>query len=80
MTLTEERVACIYAEIIGTAPARPEQDIFDLQGDSHHAVLIALEIEAEFGLDLPVEKLGDLGKIRDVAAWIDARASPEPEI
>jgi acyl carrier protein len=78
MTPTEQRVAGIFAEFIGVATAAPQDDIFDLGGDSHHLVLIALELEYEFGIELPAEQLGELGTIAKVAAWIDLQPKKAP--
>lgn len=64
------QVAAIYADVLGLATVAAEDDFFTLNGDSHQAVLLTLELESNFGIEMPVELIGDLGTVRDVAAWI----------
>ncbi|HEV8016004.1 MAG TPA: phosphopantetheine-binding protein [Stellaceae bacterium] len=74
MTPTEQRVAAIFAEFIGVAIVTQDDDLFSLGGDSHHLVLIALELEYEFSIEMPVDTLGELGTVAKAAAWIDGQA------
>ncbi len=66
----ERKVAGIYAEVLGLDVVRPEDDLLSLNGDSHQAVLVALELEGAFGIEVPIERIGDLGAISNVAAWV----------
>jgi acyl carrier protein len=69
---TERKVAEVYARILELKWVTREDDIFSLGGDSVQAVRIALELERLFDIQLPIELLESDGRVRDIAAWIDA--------
>ena len=71
MTPTEARVAQIYAEFIGIGELGPEDDIYQLGADSVLVVRIALELEREFGIELPTGLFESTGSIREISSWID---------
>lgn len=73
MTPTETTVSAICAGILGLDRVGVDDDLFDLGSDSHQAVLVALEIEHVFSVDLPLEILESSANVRALAAWIDAR-------
>ena len=70
---TERRVAEIYAAMLEVGDVSADDDIFSLGGDSLQAVRIALEIEREFNLAPTLERMEELSRICDLAAWIDAQ-------
>ncbi|ACA20354.1 phosphopantetheine-binding [Methylobacterium sp. 4-46] len=69
------KVASIYAQVLDLQVVGPDDDFMTLNGDSHQAVLLALELEAAFGVPVPVETIGDLGTVRRVATWIAEQAA-----
>jgi len=71
MTPTETLVAHIFAEFLGLEFVEAEDDVFSLGGDSMEAVRIALQIERDFDVKLPIDLLEHSGTVRDVAALID---------
>jgi acyl carrier protein len=70
---TEREVAQVFAEILDLQWVSPEDDIFSLGGDSFEAVRIALELEYRFSVEFPVELLESAGRVRELAAWINAQ-------
>ena len=77
MTPTEERIAQIFAEFLGLEFVDPEDDVFSLGGDSMEAVRIALQIEREFDVKLPMDEFEESGTVSELAAWIDdSKKSP----
>jgi acyl carrier protein len=71
MTATERIVAMIFCEILELEAVGPEDDLFELGGDSLQAVQIALRLETRFGVDLQVETLEVSGRVGDIAQLID---------
>lgn len=57
-----ERVMRLWSEILGVPVTSPEEDFFDLGGQSLAMVQFLARVESEFGVVLPVEVLfaGDL--------------------
>ena len=78
MTPTEDRIATIFAEILGLEFVEAEDDLFSLGGDSMDGVQIQLEIEREFEIKLPVEEFRESESVARIAAWIDATKRGEP--
>jgi acyl carrier protein len=72
-TETERKVAQVFVEILEVQWASRDDDVFTLGGDSFEAVRVALELEYRFNVEFPVELLESAGRIRDLAAWIDAQ-------
>jgi len=74
---TERTVAQIFAKMLELELqwVSADDDIFMLGGDSFEALRIALELERVFNIALPAELLESGGRVRYVAAWIDAQLS-----
>ena len=77
---TERRVAHAFADVLDLQSVTPEDDIFTLGGDSFEAVRVALELERRFHIEFPVELLESAGRVRELAAWIDAQLLPAQEM
>jgi acyl carrier protein len=71
---TERGVALVFAEVLGLQWVSPDDDIFTLGGDSFEAVRVALELEKRFQIEFPVELLEHAGRVRELAAWINAHS------
>ena len=77
-TLTEGLICAIYARLLALDRVDPDDDPYSLGCDSQQAVRIALEIEKQFGVDIPLEIMEASGVVREVAAWVDEqRAAAE---
>ena len=72
-TETERQVAQVFSEILDVQGVSAEDDIFALGGDSFEALRIALELEYRFSVEFPVELLESAGRVRELAAWINAQ-------
>nr|WP_157553971.1 acyl carrier protein [Herbidospora sakaeratensis] len=57
-----ERVMRLWSEILGVPVTSPDDDFFDLGGQSLSMVQFLARVEGEFGVELPIEVLfaGDL--------------------
>ncbi len=79
---TLDVVRTVYAEVLGLDAPDVDADVYALGGDSVQAVQIALELELQFALELPLEEFEECSDARSVAAWIDrqraALAGPGP--
>lgn len=78
MTPTEQRIAEIFAEFLSLEFVDPEDDVFSLGGDSMEAVRIALQIEREFDVKLPMDEFEESGTVAELAAWIDESKRSAP--
>jgi amino acid adenylation domain-containing protein len=67
----EERVAAVWAEVLGVDSVGIHDDFFELGGHSLLASRIAGRINAAFGVDLPVRSLLDLSTVAALAALIE---------
>ena len=75
MTPTERRVAAIYAVVLELRAVHADDDLHTLASDSLQVVRIALEIELEFQISVPLEAIERSTRVRDVASWVDARVA-----
>ena len=71
MSPTEAKVAAVFAVILKSDRLCADDDIFALGGDSMQAVSIALRLEDDFGVELPLEMLEESASVRTIAATID---------
>ena len=78
MTETEAIVAAVYTDVLRVEAVGPDDDIFEIGGDSMQAVRIALRLEIHFGVEIPIEALEGAARVRDVAALIDRRRGACP--
>jgi acetoacetyl-CoA synthetase len=74
----ETRLTAIWEELFGIAPIRPDDDYFELGGDSLLAVTLMAAIETATGQDLPLSVLLETRTIRGLAALLrsDGEAPP----
>jgi acyl carrier protein len=75
-TLTEQRVAAIWIDVLETGGAGVNAGFLALGGDSVHAMRILARLNQTFGLDLSLRDLMNLPTIRQQAAFIDRILSP----
>ncbi|MBJ7005473.1 non-ribosomal peptide synthetase [Streptomyces griseofuscus] len=66
----EELVARLFREVLALPEVGPDDDFFDLGGDSLRAMRLAGRIQAALGTDFDVELLFDYSTVRELAAGI----------
>ncbi|GHC52305.1 hypothetical protein GCM10010309_09620 [Streptomyces violaceochromogenes] len=69
---TEELLAGLWQEILGSADVHACSNFFALGGNSMHAVALAGAIKRTFELELSMKSVMELRVLRDMAAAIDA--------
>src|SRR6185312_12477460 len=74
---TEVTVAGIWSEVLEQGDIGPEDDFFELGGDSLLAVWLMEEIAGRTGKDLPLSLLLEGATIRHLASVLDAQG-PQP--
>ncbi len=77
-TVTQRRLARLWGELLGAAPAGPDADFFAAGGDSLTAVRLSFRVRQAFGVDLPLRSLFAAPTLAGCAAEIDARRAAEP--
>ena len=73
---TSRRLTRIWQEILGLDSIGPDQNYFDLGGDSSLAAHLFARIEAIFGIKLPLATLFDAPTIEELAQVLRSEASP----
>jgi amino acid adenylation domain-containing protein len=73
-TATEERLAEIWAEVLGAGRAGVHDSFFDLGGHSLRAAQVITRVRAAFGVELPMTALFDAPTIAELAERVDAGA------
>ncbi|WP_250399238.1 non-ribosomal peptide synthetase [Streptomyces cellostaticus] len=66
----EELVARLFREVLALPGVGPDDDFFDLGGDSLRAMRLAGRLQTELGSDFDVELLFDYSTVRELAAGI----------
>ncbi|HEX2187796.1 MAG TPA: amino acid adenylation domain-containing protein [Longimicrobiaceae bacterium] len=74
-THTEEAVAAIWAEVLGTGPVGIHDHFFDLGGHSLRAAQIVARVRSAFRVELPMGALFDAPTVAELAALVDAGGS-----
>jgi natural product biosynthesis luciferase-like monooxygenase protein/amino acid adenylation domain-containing protein/FkbM family methyltransferase len=81
-TAMEERVAAVFAEVLGAARVGVHDDFFDEGGHSLLATRAAGRLQRELGIRVPVGVLFEHTTVAGVAAWLEAErggdADPSP--
>jgi len=72
---TSARLTRIWQEMLGVESISPDQNYFDLGGDSILAVQLFVRIEQEFNAKLPLATLFDAPTIRELAEILQPGAS-----
>ena len=72
---TTARLTRIWQEMLGVESIGPEQNYFDLGGDSILAVQLFIRIEQEFNVKLPLATLFDAPTIRELAEVLERETS-----
>jgi phthiocerol/phenolphthiocerol synthesis type-I polyketide synthase E len=73
---TTQRLTRIWEDLLGVKPIEPDQNYFDLGGDSLLAVQMFTQIEKVFEVKLPVASLFDAPTIGELSAILDREAPP----
>ncbi|HEY0410520.1 MAG TPA: amino acid adenylation domain-containing protein, partial [Candidatus Dormibacteraeota bacterium] len=71
LTPTEERLAAIWREVLGTAEIGPEDSFFDLGGHSLLATRVTSRVRRVFGLELPLKRLFEAPTLGALARAIE---------
>ncbi|MCA8948767.1 MAG: SDR family NAD(P)-dependent oxidoreductase [Planctomycetes bacterium] len=75
----EQKIAAVYADLLGVDHPGLDQDFFDLGGHSLLAVRLFARLHKDFGLDLELSTLLTAGTVRKLAAVVRAELGlPEP--
>ena len=72
---TTARLTSIWQEMLGVGPISPDQNYFDLGGDSILAVQLFIRIEQELNVKLPLATLFDAPTIQELAQVLQREAS-----
>jgi phthiocerol/phenolphthiocerol synthesis type-I polyketide synthase E len=70
------KLTAIWQDLLGAPCVAPDQNYFDLGGDSSLAVQMFATIEKVFGIKLPLATLYDAPTIAELAALLESEASP----
>jgi len=73
------RLTEIWQDLLHTKPIAPDQNYFDLSGDSIGAVQMFTQIEEEFKVKLPLATLFDAPTIREFAQLLSRERPPSPK-
>jgi acetoacetyl-CoA synthetase len=71
-----DTMTAIFARVLGRGAVEPDDDFFDLGGDSILAIALMAEIEQAFGQELPMTTVYDAPTPRALAELVDAQAVP----
>ena len=69
-----DAVATVFERVVGTSGATADDNLLSMGGDSLQAIDVTLALEDRFGVAISPEGFEDSQTIRDLAAWISARA------
>ena len=67
----QEKLASIWESLLKTRNIGPDDDFFDLGGDSLHAVILLSKINKEFGIELTLRDVFGCNTIRKLAEKLD---------
>ncbi len=72
---TEERVAKVWAQVLGTAVTDPDTDLFSVGGHSLTAARLAAALQEEFGVRVPLVTVFQQQTVRALAAVLETPAA-----
>jgi amino acid adenylation domain-containing protein len=73
----EELIARVWSHVLGTPRISADDNFFKLGGHSLLAIKLVAGVRAEFGLRLPVKKVYENPRLRDLAREIESRLDEE---
>ena len=71
-----EKIIASVAELRAIDPAKVTEDsnlIDDLKADSLDIAALMLDLEEQYGIEIPDEELANLRTVGDIAAYLEAR-------
>ena len=77
-TPTEERLARIWAEVLGVERVGVHDDFFELGGHSLSGLMLLARIRTAFGVDLAVRAVFESARLAQLAAHVDERLRAQP--
>lgn len=66
----EDQLIGIWKEVLSINEVNPEQNFFDLGGDSIKAMTLARRIKKTFQIKVPIVKIFSYPNIKKLAVWI----------
>src|SRR5271154_499429 len=72
----EQKLTSIWQELLGVEPIAPDQNYFDLGGDSSLAVHLFVQIEKIFGVKLPIFTLFEAPTIAELSEILRRDSTP----
>jgi len=81
LTTTEQRVASAWREVLGVVAVEPDDNFFDIGGDSLSAARLSGLLAERFGISLPVIEVFQFATLREMAghcAGGEAAGGPAP--
>jgi acyl-CoA synthetase (AMP-forming)/AMP-acid ligase II/acyl carrier protein len=66
---TEQAFCSVWSQVLGISPIGVDDDFLDLGGNSLNAIRIVSKLRREFGMDIPLDVLFDLGSIARLAEY-----------
>jgi non-ribosomal peptide synthetase component F/acyl carrier protein len=74
---TEELLAGVWADALERESVNPDDDFFDLEGDSLTAAEIAAAVQSRFGVEIELDAFADNPSVSAMATLIDRRRAGE---
>lgn len=80
VTLTQKRLAELWADMLQMDKVGVDDNFFDLGGNSLLAINTATRLRSQFGIALPVTKIYQYPNIAEIANFIDGTNEPEIQL
>ncbi|MBZ4419892.1 non-ribosomal peptide synthase/polyketide synthase [Myxococcus sp. RHSTA-1-4] len=78
-TLTEQRLAALWAQVLRVEKVGVHDDFFELGGHSLLATQVVARVRAELGVDLPLRALFEAPTVERLASWLEGARHDGPE-